>query len=56
MNVRLLLKKPTKADIRDKLLEGILYYKDGVPVGYIEIQTRRNKTSMWETVEVSDGE
>ena len=53
MQVRLVITKPRK---KYAPLTGLLYYVDGQIVGQAILQTRRNKTSMWETAEVVNQE
>lgn len=52
MNVRLRVKHQNKRDLRLSGLNGLVLFENSQPVGSVEIQTRRNKTSKWETVEV----
>ncbi len=51
MNIQLVLKKPRRK--RDPL-NGLVYYKDGNPIGTVELQFKSNKKMDWQTVEVKD--
>lgn len=53
MNVRLVVKKPTRRERIHDGIQGLMYYEyEGAEPCPVVIQTRRNKQSMWETVEI----